>query len=268
MLEFQYEIEKLFHKNQLIPRIKKEFLDEPDFTKQMRKHGIDVEFGLALLVQMVLHKRAALPVLVGILKNHCGHDCQKTADLLEKAARADLVNWNPVTRQFIIRFDISADVQADLDRYQFPLPLVVEPKELQSNKNTGYYTHNDSVILRDNYHEHDVCLDHLNRVNKTRFRINEEVARTIKNRWRHLDKPKPDEEHGDYQKRVKAFEKYDRTTIDVLNHLGLANGGEFYLTHKYDKRGRTYCVGYHCNYQGATWNKAVIEFANQEIVDG
>ena len=39
----------------------------------------------------------------------------------------------------------------------------------------------------------------------------------------------------------------------------------FYLPHKYDKRGRTYCQGYHVSYQGAAWNKAVIEFANEEV---
>ncbi len=121
------------------------------------------------------------------------------------------------------------------------------------------------MILRQNHHDEDVCLDHLNQVNTTRFRINQDVATTIKNRWRNLDKPKADEPEGEYQKRVKAFEKYDRTAFDVMNHLGLATEGEFYLTHKIDKRGRTYCQGYVVNYQGTPWNKAVIEFANQEV---
>ncbi|RUX60134.1 hypothetical protein [Mesorhizobium sp. M7A.F.Ca.CA.002.12.1.1] len=269
MMEFQIEIEKLFHKNQLFPRIRGEFVEckEFDFEHYMIDQQIDVEFGFDLLVQMVLHKRAELPILVGTLRKHFNDDCQKTADALVKACEADLVDWNPFTRQFVIKFGISPDVQADLDRYQYPLPMVVPPKELTCNKSSGYYTGKDSVILRHNHHEEDVCLDHLNAVNKIKFRVNQQVATKVKNSWRNLDKPKPDEEQGEYQKRVKAFEKYDRTAHDVMHHLGLAGEGEFYLTHKYDKRGRTYCQGYVVNYQGTAWNKAVIEFANQEIVE-
>ena len=269
MLEFQIEMEKLFHKNQLFPRIKGEFTEcqEFDFEGHMLEHGIDPEFGFDLLVQMVLHKRAHLPTLVGALRKHFDGDCQKTANELHKAAAADLVDWSPVSRQFIVKYGISDDVQADLDRYQYPLPMVVEPKELKDNHDTGYYISHNSVILRQNHHDEDVCLDHLNKVNKTRFRINQQVATTIKNRWRNLDKPKPDEDVGEYQKRVKAFEKYDRTAHDVMQHLGLAAEGKFYLTHKYDKRGRTYCQGYVVNYQGTAWNKAVIELANHQIVE-
>jgi DNA-directed RNA polymerase len=88
----------------------------------------------------------------------------------------------------------------------------------------------------------------------------------IKNEWKGLDKPKEDEDYKEYQKRVKQFEKYDRTAKDVMTHLEIADN-EFYLTHKYDKRGRIYCQGYHVNYQGTPWNKAVIQFANEEIVE-
>jgi len=266
MLEFQIEIEKLFHKNQLFPRIRAEFEDcEFDFKALMIEHQIDLKFGFDLLIQMVLHKRAPLSALVGALRKHFDGECQKTVDELTKAVHADLVNWSPATRQFIVKFGISPDVQADLDRYQYPMPMVVEPLELKDNHDTGYFTSRNSVILKQNHHDEDVCLDHLNQVNKTRFKINWDVVTTIQNRWRNLDKPKVDEDFADYKKRVKAFEKYDRTAYDVMNHLGLANEGEFYLTHKVDKRGRTYCQGYVVNYQGTAWNKAVVEFANQEV---
>jgi len=38
------------------------------------------------------------------------------------------------------------------------------------------------------------------------------------------------------------------------------------MTHRYDKRGRVYCMGYHVNYQGTPWNKAVIELADKEMI--
>lgn len=268
MLEFQIEIEKLFHKNQLFPRIRNEFLNEEvDFTAYMKSCDINPDFGIDLLVQMVLHKRAHLPTLVGALRKHFDGDCQLTADELLKAVQADLVDWSPVSRQFIIKYGITDDVQEELDRYQYPLPMVVAPKKLETNEDTGYYTSRNSAILKQNHHKEDICLEHLNAVNSIKFRINQDVATTVKNRWKHLDKPKPDEDMNEYKKRVKAFDKYNRTAHDVMDHLGLATEGEFYLTHKYDKRGRTYCQGYVVNYQGTAWNKAVIQFANEEIVE-
>lgn len=281
MLEFQIEMEQLFSKNQLIPRIREEFENKPDgkgldFKTHMLKHGIQEDFGFDLLVQMSLHKRANLPTLVGLLRSHFTSEfdphphltSQRTTDAILEAAKADLVDWRPALHQFVVRYDISPDVQADLDRYQYPLPMVVPPQELKTNHDTGYYTSRNSVILRHNYHDDDVCLDHLNHANSLKFRLNQKVAITIRNRWRNLDKPKQDEEYSEYQKRVKAFAKYNKTAHDVLDHLGLSTGGEFWLTHKYDKRGRSYCQGYHVNYQGTPWNKAVIEFANQEITNG
>ena len=269
MLEFQIEIEQLFHKNQLFTRIKGDFQEctDPDFGAMMDKAGFDREFGWDFLVQMALHKRATLPTMAGILMRHFDGDAQRTVNAIEAAVRADLGNWSPLSKVFIVRWDISQDIQDDIDRYQYPLPMVVEPRILRTNKDTGYYTSHNSVILRDNHHDEDVCLDHLNSINRIKFRLNQDVAGTIQNRWRHLDKPKIDEDISEYQKRVKAFEKYDRTAHDVLNHLGLSNEGEFWLTHKYDKRGRTYCQGYHVNYQAACWNKAVVEFANQEVTN-
>lgn len=272
MFDFQFEIEKLFNKNQLIPRIRNEFFfsKDPDFLQLISNSGLHEDFALNLLVQMVLHKRAKLSVLVGCLRKHfIDHGpqaSQMTADALLMAAHHDLVNYSTATQEFIVKYGISPDVQAEIDRYQYPLPMVIEPEELKTNRDTGYLTIRNSAILRDNHHDDDICLDHLNRMNRIKLKINQDVALTVKNSWKNLDKPKPDEEIEEYKKRVKAFEKYNKTAHDVIHHLGLATGGEFYLTHKYDKRGRTYSQGYVVNYQGTPWNKAVIEFAEGEVV--
>ena len=268
MEQVQIDMEKLFHKNQLHPRIRSEFQNaDLPFRDVMVKNGLDPAFGFDLLVQMVLHKRAGVPVLVGILRKHFKGDCQATADALLLAAQIDLVDWNPTTKQFIVKYDITPDVQQELDTYQFPLPMIVEPKELKNNHDTGYYTSRNSVILKDNHHDSDVCLDHLNHMNRIKLKLNTTVTSMIKNQWRNLDKPKPGEDRKEYQNRVKAYEKYNRTAYDVMAHLEIS-GGEFYLTHKVDKRGRVYCQGYHINPQGNSWNKACINFANEEMVDG
>jgi hypothetical protein len=143
--------------------------------------------------------------------------------------------------------------------------MVVHPREVKDNHDTGYLLMRNSLILRDNHHDEDICLDHINRVNDIKFSHDVDTAQMISNRWRNLDKPKDGETADDFQKRVKAFEKYDRTAKEVIDLL-TTHGNEFYLTHKYDKRGRCYCQGYHVNYQGAPWNKAVIELADKETV--
>jgi hypothetical protein len=272
-LQLQMELETLFHKNQLIPRIQAEFLscDSFDFVGYLNEKNIPEDFGISLLVQMVLHKRTSLPILVGILRKHfepSPNASQLTANMLLKAAEADLINWDALTRQFIIQFNISNDVQAELDRYQFPLPMVIEPRSVTTNRETGYLTspvNTGSVILKKNHHNNDVCLDHLNRVNAVKFSIDTDTAFMIRNQWRNLDKPKEGETKFDYQRRVKSFDKYDRTSKDVIRKV-LSLGNSFYLTHKYDKRGRVYCQGYHINYQGNAWNKSVVELYDKELV--
>ena len=268
MQQYQIDMEKLFHKNQLIPRIKSEFQNDSfNFRSHMLKHNIDTDFGFDLLVQMVLHKRTKVNVLVGIMRRHYKGPgaSQWATDELLKCVEADLIDWNPTTRDFIIRYDITQDVQDDLDRYQYPLPMIVKPRPIRTNEDTGYFTSQNSVILKNNHHEDDVCLDHLNKINSIKLKIDHTTAMMIKNQWKNLDKPKVGEDRKEYNRRVKAFEKYDRTAKDVMAHLEIA-GNEFYLTHKYDKRGRCYCQGYHVSYQAAPWNKAVINFVNEEVV--
>lgn len=263
----QKELELLYSKNQIIPRIYAEFKNckQPDFGAYMRSRHIDEAFGFALLVQMALHKRCDLPTLVGILRGYMP-TADHVARELEKCAHADLVDWEDSIERFIVKFEISEDVQEELDRFQFPLPMVIEPKEVTNNRQTGYMINSGSIILKNNHHEDDVCLDHINRMNKIKLVINKDTVRMVRNKWRKLDKPKQGESRKDYEKRVRAFEKYDRTTHDVIAILEKETD-MFNLTHRYCKRGRTYCQGYHVNYQGAPWNKAVVELADKEYID-
>jgi hypothetical protein len=269
--QHQRELELLYSKNQTLSRIRKEFTDcqQFNFEAYLEHHQIPVDFGLDVMVQMALHKRTTFPTLAGILRRHYdgyANPSQLTANMLEHCVKARIVIWDPTTEQFIVMFNITDEVQRDLDRYQYPLPMVVPPLRVMDNRDTGYFTHRSSILLRKNHHDDDVCLDHINRVNRIPFVINYDTAHMISGAWRNLDRPKPGETQADYDKRVKAFEKYDASSKDVIAKL-LAYGNEFYLTHRYDKRGRVYCQGYHVNYQGAPWNKAVIELANKEFVE-
>ena len=261
----QATLEDLFDKHQMLPRIRQEMANVKEFMEVIGAKGLDKEFALDLLTQMAIHRRCKINVLVGILRGHYS-DTQKTADEICKCADADLVDFDPQIGLLVTVCQIGSDLQDEIDKYQYPLPMVVPPEFIKTNTRNGYRIHNHgSVILKDNHHTDDICLDHINRANKTKLCINYEVMRMIQNKWKNLDKPKEDETVADYQKRVKAFEKFDKSSRDVMKLL-LSEGNELYLTHKVDKRGRTYCQGYTVNYQGTAWSKATIEFYNKELI--
>lgn len=265
--EHQLLLEQLYDKNQLFPRIREAFSQSQqiDFKSIFKEHQIPEKFGLDLLAQMAVRKRAEPSVLIGVLRHHTG-DSQETAALLERAVEANLVDYYCREERFVVVYEISSRLQEELDRFQYPLPMVVPPREIKCNLDSGYLTRKASVILADNYHEEDVCLDHLNRMNAIPLSLDLDVAETIQNRWRNLDRKKPDEDWDSYRARKKAFEKYNRISRNVFEIL-LQEGNRIYLTHRYDKRGRTYCMGFHVSYQGNDWNKAIIQFFHKEKLD-
>jgi hypothetical protein len=261
----QATLEELFNKCQTVPRIKQEFLQVDEIAEVVSAHEIDYDFAITLLAQMAIHRRCKVDVLVGVLRSHYD-DTQRTADEIRKCMEAGLVTYDDNFKVFITIAEPSKETQEQLSLFQYPLPMVVPPETIKDNSSNGYRIFNrGSVILKDNHHDDDVCLDHLNRVNKIKLAINGEVMQMIQNKWRNLDKPKDGETLTEYRKRLKAFEKYDEVSRQVMGLL-LSEGNELYLTHKYDKRGRTYCQGYSLNYQGTPWNKSVIEFANKELI--
>ncbi len=269
MTEAQIELEELFAKNHLLPRLRREF-QQPELVQHCEDHAIPLGFAVDLLAQMVLHRRATMSMLVGILHPHFGDsifDLQACANMIELAADAGLVEFNALSWQFVLRFDVSDAVKTEIERFQYPLPMVVPPQEVETNRDTGYFTIRGSILLKDNHHDDDVCLDHINRVNRVPLVINADTARMVENQWKNLDRPKVGETREDYDARVRAFEKYDRVSREVIEAIYLIDQ-PFYLTHRYDKRGRCYAQGYHVTTQGNAWNKAMVEFAEREVVMG
>lgn len=269
ILDLQQQIENLTNRNQLLPRLREHFgmANQPLIQSIIQSVGMPEDFAVEALVQIALHKRMLPSSLIGILNRFSPDDPQWIADCIHVMVALHLMKYDDQRDQLIVVHDIPAPLQHELDAFQYPLPMVCEPMTLRTNRDTGYITTRNSVILRDNHHNDDVCLDHLNRLNRIPLSINSHTAGMIANRWRNIDKPKEDETFEDFKKRRRAFEKFDGTIRAVMKVLYQA-GNRFFLTHKYDKRGRTYCQGYHVTYQGAAWNKAVIELADKELVLG
>jgi len=192
----QIELEQLYHKNQTLPRLREEF-NIPMIQDHCEATEIPIRFAVDLMSHMVLQKRAAISTLVGILHWHFRpigvprdalpdpEELQACADMIEKAIQAELILWDEFTQQAVLRVDVGDDVYATLERYQYPPPLVVLPKELTSNRDTGYHSPESatgSLILRNNHHDYDICLDHLNRVNRMALTINHDIANLIQNK--------------------------------------------------------------------------------------
>ena len=264
-LDHQVELERLYSNNELMPRMRKVFEDF-GAKDDLAALGIDEKLGMAVLIQMALRKRCNVTTLVGVVRKLMP-TAQQAMDEVAKCVEAGLVQWNGEV--FITNFTMPTAVQLELDRFQYPLPMVVRPKHLTKNTQTGYLASGatGSVVLKDNHTEDDVCLDHLNRVNAMKLTLNVDTATMVKNKWAHLDKPKEGESVFDYQKRRKAFDKYTQHAYHVMGVV-CAEGNEFFITNRYDKRGRVYAQGHYINPQGTEWNKAVAEFAHQEITNG
>jgi hypothetical protein len=265
----QIELENLTHKNHAMTRLKNEFRS-PDIIEHIEAHELPVGFCLDLLAQMVLHRRASISVLVGLLNKHFDENSvldslQACADMIIKAGEASIIDWDMAAQMAYITVDVSESVKEDLARYQYPMPMLVKPAKVEGNRDSGYLTTKSSLVLKDNHTDDDICLDHINRLNSVPLSINHQTAWMIDNYWEGLDHKKDDETVDEYALRVQNFRKFTATSYDVMEHIAVASD-RFHLTHKYDKRGRTYSQGYHINPQGADWNKAVIELADKELV--
>ena len=261
----QIEIEEFLSKYQLMDRIIHEFESSEELMLFINSTGIPSDFVLSLLAQMHLHKRCDLPTLLGTLRSQC-ETAQEVANLIELCQKAGLVTWDNEYEIFIVVIEIPQEVQEALDRFQYPLPMIVEPEEVKNNSQSGYITTNKSIILKNNHHNGDVCLDHINRMNKIKLVINKDTVNMVHNEWRNMDKPKEGESKEDFKKRKRAFEKYDRTAHTVID-IVTEQADWFHLTNRFDKRGRTYSQGYHINIQGTAWNKAVVEFYDGEVTN-
>lgn len=264
----QLELEQLYSKYQLMPAIKQEFINE-GFVPQMEELGIPGDFGLGLLCMLYLHKRVEPGSLIGMLLHHFSDEsnpAQACANMIMRACEVDLCNFDPLANQVIVIYQITEDVQAKIDQFQYPLPMIEQPSPVTNNKQTGYRTIRKSILLKKNHHDDDVCLDHINRMNRQPLSVNPSVVAFVQNSWADLDHKKTGETDEEFAARKRAFEKYDIASRDVLEALMTQEDPTFYLTHAYDKRGRTYAQGYHVSYQGNDWNKACVQFGRAEAL--
>ena len=136
-------------------------------------------------------------------------------------------------------------------------PMVCPPKEVTHNYESGYLTHNECLVLGSkNGHDGDLCLDVINTQNAVPLKLDLEFLSTVEeNPTFDLDTPD----------KIQNWSQFKQESYHVYR---LIKDQTFYLTNRVDKRGRLYAGGYHITTQGTGFKKAMVEFAEEEIVEG
>lgn len=183
--------------------------------------------------------------------------------------------------KMVSRIPLSEDCIQYIQNTRFLPPMLCEPKELTNNRESGYLTFNDSLILQTgNHHEENICLDVLNKMNQVKLCLDteflckveedpnteftvEKVRESALERGETLSDQEAIERVEQQRENWKTFKKQSYEFYTLITKCG----NQFHLTHKVDKRGRIYAQGYHLNTQGTSFKKAMIEFALQETIE-
>lgn len=164
----------------------------------------------------------------------------------------------------VSRMKLSDALIKFIEESSFLPPMLCEPLELTHNYSSGYLTHNDSLILGSgNHHDGDICLDVLNIMNRVALKMDPQFLSTVEE--------VPSFKEGDVgfadQEKIDQWTAFKHQSYGFYS-LIFQQGNHFYFNHKVDKRLRIYSQGYHMNPQGASFKKAMLEFANEELVTG
>lgn len=168
-----------------------------------------------------------------------------------------------------------------IENSQYLPPMVCEPLELVHNFSSGYLTHNDSLILGSgNHHDGDICLDVLNTIGKVALSLDTTFLSTVEETSEDITVDKVIEKALEKGKILSHAQALERVRLGLENWdnfkqksymfylLMATQGNRFFLNHKVDKRGRIYASGYHITTQGAPFKKAMLEFADAELIGG
>lgn len=158
----------------------------------------------------------------------------------------------------IANYSLEEETLQYLANTKYLPPLVCVPNTITSNFSSGYLTKRDSIILgTGNHHDHKQALDVINIMNRIELTLDEDVMADEETSKKELDTK---------EKEIN-FERMVKSSQIVYKEL-MESGNTFYLTHKFDKRGRLYSQGYHVNIQGTSYKKALINLSKLEIITG
>lgn len=144
-------------------------------------------------------------------------------------------------------------------RSKYLPPMLCPPRKYRQNFASPYLTIDKDILVlgKGNGHTGDLCLDVLNIQNNIELRLDKDFLTALEEKA-----PKDPKAHN-----IQDWEQFFKQSREIYA-LILNHGGTCYLPNKVDKRGRMYSLGYHVATQGYSYKKAMLELANEEIVEG
>ena len=263
LLQEQINNEIKFNRNQEMQRIKKYFLEEDqDFIEIMEEYSLNPKIAVDFVAFMYECQHANLEMLVGHMLRFF-NNLQDCLDWIYAAIDQDLVDYNG--KSFSNCWTIPKSLEKEFELYQYPLPFLVEPRERKKNTDSSYFTiEKDSIFCGTTFIPEDCCSEILFKQDCIPLKLNMNIVKLTKNQWRSLvGGRKPDESLEHWKEKIDQFNNYDRGARQLVEQF---EEKTFYLINKYDKRGRIYDQGYFIHSQGTDWNKACIEFEEEELV--
>jgi len=199
---------------------------------------------LKILSIVVIQKEMTYQACIGYVANSIDHPdafsrAQIAAEVIAICYTQDLIEIRKVNRTYFITTELGTGEPVVLKKH---VPL----KEISGVKRT---------ILggRLKAHTADVCAEYLQSLNSVPLCLDQRIVSELEEEPK--NEPSPENK--------QQWEQLKKDSRSMYEEIG---DQTFYLEHKYDARGRTYCVGYYVNYQGISYKKAIIQLANKEIV--
>lgn len=248
--ETQKTIETVVNKYRLVPflRERAKLLPLPSSLEDSIEQAIAID----ILAHMFFYKRTTPDVLIGLLYKRFSN-VNLCLQVLNTLIEEDLLDYEGI--QVITRFSLKKQDTEMINEMMYPPPLVIPPKKVMRNTDTGYhFSPRSSIVLRNSFYAGNTNLEHINRVNSIPLRLNTYVLE-------HREHT-PKKELNSNKDRVN-WNRYVSVQSDITDFY---KDNTFYLIHKYDKRGRIYCQGYHISYQSDDFTNSLVEFANGEKV--
>lgn len=201
------------------------------------------------------------------------------AEVMAVLADIDILDINTDrhgTRWVISRYLLDDEVMRYAFHAMYLPPMLIRPKKLRSNRDSGYITQKgESLILGfyENHHDGDICLDVLNTQNANEYELDTDFIGSHTESW-HREELTP-EQYAELSHEDRLIYEMDKNTWDEFTQQGykiktlmLYHGNSFYLQNRVDKRGRVYTSGYHISPQGSSFKKACINLKKKEICTG
>ena len=167
-------------------------------------------------------------------------------------------------------YSLEEETLQKMSNMKYLPPMICLPDLVTCNRDSGYLSKSteESLILgKGNHHEEYLALDVINILSQIALSLDEDVLLEEELPKKSLERPEPGEAFDKFLMRKENHLRLVKSSRGVYMDL-VEQGNQFYLTWKYDKRGRVYSLGYHVNIQANSYKKATINLFEKFIITG